>query len=90
MNAGTMYRRSADVVAARVDDELVMLNLQAGNYYGIRGVGTLLWELLTEPRSMDELVHAVIAGYDISREQCTADVGTFVDELLELELLESV
>ena len=84
-----MYMRSADILAANVDGELVMMSMEAGNYYSIGGIGTLVWELLAEPKSMDELVDNVVADYDVERERCAADVAVFVDELLGLKLIES-
>ena len=90
VNLKTVYKRNIDVVAANLDGELVMMSIQAGNYYGVGGVGTLIWELLDQPRSQDELVDAVIAAYDVERERCAADVGAFVEELTGLNLIEPV
>lgn len=84
-----MYRRNADILAASVDDDLVMMSIQAGNYYNIGGVGTLVWELLAQPRSLDDLIDGVVADYDVERERCAADVGAFVEKLVSLNLIES-
>lgn len=86
----TMYRRCGDVLAANVDDELVMMSMHAGNYYSVGGIGTVIWGLLAEPRSVDELVDAVVADYDVDRERCASDVGSFLEELTGLKLIESV
>lgn len=85
----TLYRHSTDVLTAQVDDDLVMMSIQAGNYYGIGGIGTLVWRLLADPRSIDELVDVVVADYDVEREQCASDLVSFVEELVELNLVES-
>jgi len=89
VNAKTRYRRNADILAASVDDELVMMSMQAGNYYSIGGIGTLVWGLLAEPRSLDELVEAVMAAYDVGRDRCAADIDGFLQELIGLKLIES-
>lgn len=90
MSSKVVYRRNADILSANVDDDLVMMSIQAGNYYNIGGVGTFIWELLAEPRSIDELVDGIMADYDVERERCAADVGAFVQELVRLKLIESV
>ena len=90
MTSKTLYRRNADVLAAHVDDELVMTSVQAGNYYGIGGIGLLVWGLLAEPRSVDELVDAIVADYDVERGQCASDLAGFVEELVGLNLIESL
>ncbi len=84
-----MYRRNADILAANVDDDLVMMSIRAGNYYNIGGVGTLVWELLSQPRSLDDLIDGVVADYDVERERCAADIGAFVEKLVSLNLIES-
>lgn len=83
-----MYRRNADILAASVDDDLVMMSIQAGSYYNIGGVGTLVWELLAQPRSLDELIDGVLADYDVERERCASDIGAFVERLVSLNLIE--
>ena len=88
MSSSTEYRRNEDILAASVDGELVMMSIQAGNYYTIGGIGTLIWELLDQPRTLDELADAVMAEYDVERARCAADVTAFVDKLLGLNLIE--
>ena len=85
-----VYRRSSDILSAGVDDDLVMMSIQAGNYYNIGGAGTLIWGLLAEPRSMNELIDGVVADYDVERERCASDVGAFVEELLKLKMVEAI
>lgn len=89
MSSKAVYRRNTDILSANVDDDLVMMSIQAGNYYNIGGVGTFIWELLAEPRSMDELVDGVTAAYEVERERCAADIDAFVQELIRLKLIES-
>jgi len=89
MSSNVVYRRNSDILSANVDDDLVMMSIQAGNYYNIGGIGTFIWELLAEPRSMAELIDGVVADYDVERERCASDVGAFVQELIRLKLIES-
>ena len=88
MSSKAVYRRNTDILSANVDDDLVMMSIQAGNYYNIGGVGTFIWELLAEPKSVDQLVHGVMADYDVEHDRCAADVGAFVQELIRLDLIE--
>ena len=85
-----LYRRNKDVLTAEVDGELVMMSMQAGNYYSIGGIGTLVWALLDQPRSLGELVEAVVADYDVQRERAATDVVAFIEELTGLNLIEPI
>lgn len=86
----TLYKRNADILTANVDNEVVMMGVQAGSYYGIGGTGTMIWELLAEPKSLDELIDRIAADYDVAREQCASDISTFVKKLLALNLIEAL
>ena len=91
MSSKAVYRRNADdILAADVDGELVMMSMQAGNYYSIGGIGPLIGALLDQPKSLDELIDAVVADYDVQRERCAADVAAFIEELTGLNLIEPI
>lgn len=76
------FQRSETVVGAMVgDDELAMLNVEAGRYFSTRSVGRRLWELLTEPRSIAELCAIICAEFDVDVQTCEADVAEFLDDL---------
>jgi hypothetical protein len=70
-----------EVVAADMDGETVMLSIASGKYYGIDAVGSRIWELLSEPKTMSELVQSLREEYDVEPEQCRADVVDFLHYL---------
>ncbi|HMR10061.1 MAG TPA: PqqD family protein [Polyangiaceae bacterium] len=75
-------------VSCTVSDEVVILHLDDGAYYGLNQVGTRVWELLQEPRRLDEIVMAVVSEFDVSRSACEADIRGLLKELGERGLLE--
>ena len=70
-------------------DEVVVLDLEGSVYLRVNGTGRVLWELLTEPRTEDELVDALVAHSGIERERAAGDVAEFIARLRERELVES-
>ncbi len=79
---------NTDAVAAEViDGEAIIINLANGIYYSTDGVGALVWGVLTEEASLDGIVEAVIARYDVSPDQARVDVERLVRELLEQNLI---
>lgn len=50
--------------------------------------GALLWEKLEQGATEDELVEALLAEYEVEREQAEADVKAFVDELRDKGIIE--
>ena len=50
--------------------------------------GALLWERLEQGATEDELVHALLAEYEVERDQAETDVRSFVTELRDKGVLE--
>ncbi len=82
----TAYRMNApDVVAETIDGEAVVINLDRGTYYSIRGSGAALWDALIAGVPTRKLV-AEIAR--IAPEADAAkDVEAFVNRLVGEELV---
>jgi len=83
----TKIRRNDELIAASVDGELVMLSVDRGQYFGVSGVGTRIWQWLEEPASPDELVERVCAEFDVDEETCRTEVNEFLAKMLSLELV---
>lgn len=69
------------VVCAELDDEMVLLNVETGIYFGLDAVGTRIWTLLTEGATEDEIVTRLLDEYEVSPADLSADVSSFLDDL---------
>jgi hypothetical protein len=87
---GTRYRRAEAVSFTELDGETICLNLEAGQYMGMKDVGQSIWERLDEPRGFDDLVGHVTSEYDVERDTAAADVRSFLSELMDAGLVEAV
>lgn len=68
-------------VSCAVGDERILLHLEQGVYYGLEGVGAFLWEFLSQPRTLEEMIEVVVREYQVEREQCSADLQALVADL---------
>jgi hypothetical protein len=71
-----------------LDGESVLLHLGSGQYFGLDEVGTLIWSLLSEGRSLHEIEETILSEYDASAEDVRDDVLRIVKELDQNGLLE--
>jgi hypothetical protein len=83
----TMRLRPTDISARTIGDETIVLSLRSSRYFTITGVGTRLWELLAEERSLDELVGAIVDEYEIDPMIARHDIDAFLDRLRDAQLL---
>lgn len=79
------------VTTNQIDSELVALNLETSNYYGVDSIGTQIWRLLIdENMTIAEASDKLREEYDVDVETCQREVQAFVGQLLEAKLLETV
>ena len=83
----TMYRRNPDLIGASIDDELVMMSVERGQYYGLGGVGPRVWELLEKPHTLDQLVEEILEEFEVERGVCERDMVGFLERMEEFGLI---
>ncbi len=81
---------SSQQVAAVLGDEVVILGLDEGAYFGLRSVGARVWEELRQPVRLGDVVDRIVAEFDVDRERCERDLLAFVASLVERHLVEVV
>lgn len=81
-------KRNKEVFASEIDDEVVMMNVDTGKYYGMDTVGSRIWELIAEEIQVKEVINKLMEEYDVGEEQCEKDVLEFLNELYENKLVQ--
>ena len=87
MKLDSVLRIPPQVMSREVGDETVLLDLESGMYFGLDGVGKLIWESVSEGQSLARVAEAIVADYDVDAEQAQSDVLEFAAELVERGLL---
>jgi Coenzyme PQQ synthesis protein D (PqqD) len=70
----TLIRRTASVLTAEVDKQIVMMDIESGRYLGLDDIGGVIWQRLETPRTFGELVDGLVADYDADRSVIADDV----------------
>jgi hypothetical protein len=79
---------SSEQVSCELAEEVVILNLRNGEYYGLNEVGAKIWNLIQEPRTLDSVVENIMRDYpEVDSEQCAADVREIVEQFIEADLV---
>jgi hypothetical protein len=83
------YVAHPEKLSSTLGGEEVVLSLDTGVYYGLNEVGTRIWSLLTEPRTLDDVCDVLEREYDAERAVLKADAAALF-EALEAEGLVEV
>lgn len=76
-----LVRNDRELLTTVVDGELIGMSIEQGACYGLNSVGTRIWELLADPRSIDSLCAQLTEEYDVEAGDCLRDVLGLVEEL---------
>ena len=77
-----------DQVSNDLGDEKIILNMKTGEYYGMNAVGSHVWDMIQESRTVDEVIAALVEKYGIDQERCEHDIMALLKEMSEVGLIE--
>lgn len=77
MNADVRVELAGDVHVRTFDGDLVILDLEKGDYFGVNEIGARLWAGLAAGKSPREIASELADEYDV-------DATTLLDDLVAL------
>jgi hypothetical protein len=75
-------------VSSELADEVVILHLANGVYYGLNPLGARIWQLVQQPRRVSDVRDHILAEYAVERERCERDVLALLQDLQAAGLIE--
>jgi hypothetical protein len=69
------------VICRELSGETVLLNLESGVYYGLDSVGTRVWQLIVQGRTIAGVCDTMLEEYEVAPDLLHADVTRLVGEL---------
>jgi hypothetical protein len=76
-----------DAVFRELDGEAVILQLEAGMYYGLDPVGTRLWQLIEAHGQLRPVLDAALQEFDVPSDVLERDLIELVSRLAEKQLV---
>ncbi len=73
--------RRENLLSTELDQETVLMSLDAGAYYGLEGPARSIWELLAAPTTFPALVERLVREYRVSPETCAEDIERFLQAM---------
>ena len=82
--------RTENLMSARVDNEMVILNMPKNSYIGLNEIALRIWDLLEVPSRVDELCNRLGREFEAATEQIESDLLPFLEELKQEGLIRIV
>ena len=80
-------RVSDDTVFRELGGEAILLQLEAGMYFGLDPVGTRLWQLMAERGNLREVFEIARQEFDVDAATLERDLLALVTQLAEKKLV---
>lgn len=84
---GVGLRQAPDVVARRLDDEIVLVNLRTNRIYELSPTAARLWELLGSGCDVEQARERLVAEFEVGETQLAAEIDVLVSQLASENLV---
>lgn len=88
ISTDTRIAQRRGVLSTQVGDELVLMSVEQGEYYGFDPVAAGVWARIAEPTTVGSLVETLAAAYEGDPATIAADVQALLEMLADKGLLE--
>ena len=78
---------TANFVETRVDDEILIVDLDGGELLSLEDTGRAVWDLIDGQRSLAAIAEALELEYDASRNRLERDVASLMRALEAAKLV---
>jgi hypothetical protein len=76
-----------DVTWCDLQNDVVILNVDTGVYFGLEGAGGQMWRELVEHRSLEKAFEALKKQFDVKPDELKRDLEALVRQLAEKGLV---
>jgi len=73
--------RAHEILSTELDQETVLMSIDAGAYYGMGDTARSIWEKLATPMTFSALVDELVLEYEVPPEACAEDLQGFLAEM---------
>jgi hypothetical protein len=78
---------SPAVIFETMDNEVIIINLDIGYYYSVRGLGADIWMLINQDTSYEKIYSTIAAHFQQPLENIASYIQPFLDKLLKENLI---
>jgi hypothetical protein len=86
-SGGQRYRYAENVAWRKVEQDVVLLNLDTSDYFSITSVGVFIWERLGEGASPNEIVPSICEEFVVEPAEARKHLEAFIRDLCNKNLL---
>ena len=80
--------QSKDQLSCDLAGEAALLNMKTGLYYCLNPMGAWIWNLIQQPKTLQELRDSLLKEYEVEPSRCESDLLSLIEQLEAEGLIE--
>jgi Coenzyme PQQ synthesis protein D (PqqD) len=80
---------TSDFVHETIDEEVVIINLDKGDYYSLVNTGTAIWNAIDQGLPVDNIIEIIFEQYEGNHSEIETSIKDFITQLQQEELIVS-
>jgi hypothetical protein len=81
------YSRNEQIIDGELDDNQVMMHLEKGKYFGLDPVAKRIWQLIEQPKDVQEITTILQSEFEVTATQCLEEVQAFLDKAIQYDII---
>ena len=69
INLDTIINKNLEIEDTDLDGEKVMMNLEKGEYFMMNEVGSRIWEIISKPINVKDIIETLRSEYEVDEEE---------------------
>jgi len=87
LSLASVVKLTDNIISAPIDDEVVILSVDSGAYFGLDEIGSEIWRRLETPTRVDVLCDTLATKYHADRSTIEHDVLALLQSLIAERLV---
>jgi hypothetical protein len=84
------YIQNKEVIQSRIGDEIVMLDVESGFYFGLNSVASVIWDMMKVEVDLETMVGELMREFDVDKSTCELDTIELLSHMLEKKIIRVV
>lgn len=86
----TVQQISEKILATDVGEDLVMMDIETGQYITLNKMGRIIWQEIASPVKVSELLNKLMERFQVTEEVCREDTLEYLNQMQEDHLIQVI
>lgn len=78
-----MIRKNDNLCISEKNNEIVILNMKSGNFFGLQDVSYDIWQAIEKYQDIELVIDEIVRNYNVDRKEAERDVINLIKEMKE-------